>query len=403
MVSRGLGNRWGSLGVPILLCVAAALCATAWLASRSRARSPTGPGPSVERVVARAERLLKAGRPHQALEAISGVDGDRPRSAELLMVEGMALVALGESEPARKALLRSTAIRPDQPMAAKVLAAIAFSRGEEQRGLEYLARASTLDPGDFRPLYAAGEVHLRSGRMDAATRAFEAALQLKANHEESRIGLLAAMLAIRPPEQLSALFRELLRDFPGNPQVQVLAARHALALGDAGSALRHAERAIKLNPDFIDAIVIRAHLLFMTGEAKSALAEATRAVECDPRNPPALAILAQLQAALGQAEQSRATQERHQAAVTQLELIRELTDQIARHPDDPAPRWRLGQVAAATGARGLATESYRAALALDGQCQPALAGLRSLRESSSPAAPSATRGSTQPDPRPVGR
>jgi predicted Zn-dependent protease len=315
----------------------------------------------------------------------------------------MALVALGESEPARQALLRSIAIRPDQPMAAKVLAAIAFSRGEEQRGLEYLARASTLDPGDFRPLYAVGEVHLRSGRMDAAARAFEAALLLKANHEESRIGLLTALLAIRPPEQLSALVRELLRDFPGNPQVQVLAARLAQALGEAGSALRHAERAIELNPDFIDAIVIRAHLLFMTGEAKSALAEATRAVERDPRNPPALAILAQLQAALGQTERSRATQARRREVVAQSEHIRELTDQIAQHPDDPDPRWQLGQVAAATGARGLAIESYRAALALDRRCQPALAGLRSLLEISSSSARSSARASHSPGPRTADR
>ena len=195
------GMRYVSLGVPVILCVAAAVCGTTWLAPRTGARSPAGPGPSVERVVATAERLLKAGRPSQALEAISGVEGERRRSAELLLVEGLALVALGESEPARKALLRSIAIRPDQPMAAKVLAAIAFSPGEEQRGLEYLARAAALDPGEFRPLYAIGEVHLRTGRVDAAIRAFEAALSRKADHDESRIGLLAASLRIRPPEE----------------------------------------------------------------------------------------------------------------------------------------------------------------------------------------------------------
>ena len=224
---RVFGIRWVSLCVSVLFCVASALGAMAWLASSSRARSPAGPDASVERVAARAERLLKAGRPRKALEAISGAQGDRPRSGELHLVQGLALVALGKSEPARKALLQSIAIRPDQPMAAKVLAAIAFSRGEEQRGLEYLARAAALDPGDFRPLYAAGEVHFRTGRMDAAIRAFEAALLRKADHQESRIGLLAASLAIRPPEQSSALVRGLLRDFPGNPQVQVLAARHA--------------------------------------------------------------------------------------------------------------------------------------------------------------------------------
>jgi tetratricopeptide (TPR) repeat protein len=391
-----------SLGVAVL-CVASTLFAAAWLASRTRTRSTAGPDPSVGRVIARAKQLLKAGRPRAALHAISGVESEGPQAAELLLVEGLALVALGESEPARQALLRSIARSPDQPMAFKVLAAISFSRGEDQRGLEHLARGAALDPGDFRPLYAIGEVHLRKGRMDAAIRAFEAALLRKSDHEESRIGLLTASLAIRPPEGSSDLVREHLRDFPSNPQVQVLAARHARALGDIGSALRYAGRAIELDPDFVEAIVLRAHLLFMTGETKPALNEATRAVERNPRDLQALAILAQLQAALGQVEMSRATQARRREVVAQSERILELTDQIARHPDDPAPRWQLGQIAAATGAKGLATESYRAALALDGQCQAALAGLRSLEETSPTAASVAARAERLPIPQTTGR
>jgi tetratricopeptide (TPR) repeat protein len=347
--------------------------------------------------------LLKVGRPREALHAILGVAREGPQAAELLLVEGLALVALGESEPARQALLRSIASSPDQPMAFKVLAAIAFSRGEDQQGLEYLARAATLDPDDFRPLYAIGEVHLRKGRMDAAIRAFDAALLRKSDHEESRIGLLTASLAIRPPEASSDLVCELLRDFPENPQIQVLAARHARALGDASSALRYAGRAVERNPNFVDAIVLRAQLLFMGGEVKPALNEATRAVERDPRNPQALAILAQLQAALGQAEMSRTTLARRREVVAQSERILELTDQIAQHPDDPAPRWQLGQVAAATGANGLATESYRAALALDRQCQPALVGLRSLQETSPPLASAAARAPRLPVPSTAGR
>ncbi len=227
-------------------------------------------------------------------------------------MEGLALVALGDSEPARQALLRSTAIRPEQPMAFKVLAAIAFSRGEEQRGLEYLAQAATLDPGDFRPLYAIGEVHLRMGRMDAAIRAFEAALLRKADHEESRIGLLTASLAIRSPEESSDLIRELLRDFPAVPMSKYwspdMRGRSVTQNWRCDPSREH----IELDPDFVEAIVLRANLLYMTGEARLALSDATRAVEREPRNAQALAILAQLQAALGQVEMSRETQARRQ-------------------------------------------------------------------------------------------
>ena len=257
-MSRVVAFRWVSLCVFLLLCVPIALCELAWPASWSRTRSPAWSGSSDEKLIARAQQLLKAGRPRKALLTISGVKSQGQRAAELLLVEGLAHAALGDSEPARQALLRSTAIHPEQPMAFKVLAAIAFSRGEEQRGLEYLAQAATLDPGDFRPLYAIGEVHLRMGRMDAAIRAFEAALLRKADHEESRIGLLTAALAIRSPEESSDLIRELLRDFPRSPHVQVLVARHARAIGDAKLALRSIERALQLDPDFVEALVLRA-------------------------------------------------------------------------------------------------------------------------------------------------
>ena len=162
-MSRFVALRRVSLGVPLLLCLVIAVYGMIRLASWSRTRSPAGSGASDERLIARARKLLEAGRPREALLAISGVRIQGRRAADLLLVEGLARAAIGDSEPARQALLRSTAIHFEQPMAFKVLAAIAFSRGEEQRGLEYLAQAATLDPGDFRPLYAIGEVHLRNG------------------------------------------------------------------------------------------------------------------------------------------------------------------------------------------------------------------------------------------------
>ena len=371
------GVRFVSLGV-LALAIIVAFPAASWLADRSKVRPPARSSRSVVEVAARADRLLKQGRTVEALKLIRAAESDQPRSAELLLVKGLALVSTGESEAARRALLQSLSNRRDQPMAAKVLAAIAFSRGEEQRGLDYLAMAANLDPGDFRPLYAAGELHLRMGRMDAAIRGFDAALQRDPDHLDSRVGRLTAMLAIRPPEQSSEWVDKLLRDAPANPRVLSLAARHAWALGDAEAALRFASATIELDPDNVDAIVIRARIRFRGGDRASALTDATRATKLDPRNTPALTILSQVQAALGDVQHSRATLSRRLEVIAETERIRELTDQIASRPDDPSPRWQLGLVAASTGARELATESYRAALVLDRTCRQAIEGLRAL-------------------------
>jgi tetratricopeptide (TPR) repeat protein len=322
--------------------------------------------------------LLKSGRPREALKTISRFASEKPRSADLLAIEGLALVAMGETVPARLALQRSLAIRPASPMAMKVLAAIAFSRGEEQQGLKLLNSAAAIDPGDFRPCYAMGEAYLRLGRMEDALLAFRAALERDSHHTASRIGVLTALLASHPPEESSDLVHELLQAVPGNPMVQVLAARHARAMGDATTALRHAEHAVELDPELVEAILIRAQLNFVAGKRAQALADAEHAAARNPANLAALALLAQLQEASGQAERARTTRTRHQRLVAQSERMHELTEEIAQHPDDPTPRYQLGQVAAEMGAKSLAAESYRAALAIDAQCQQALIGLRAL-------------------------
>ena len=271
-------------------------------------------------------------------------------------------MALGDSEAARQALMRSLSLRPGQPMACKVLAAISFSRGEERAGLQYLARAAALDPEDFRPWYAIGEANLRFGHMEDAMPAFRAALKRSPDHEESRIGLLAVLLATRRPEESADLVAGLLRDKPESLQVQVLAARHAMNSGDAATAIRHAEKVLQLDPDRAEALVIRARLYRMSGKLLAALADAEHAVRVDNTNAPAVALLAQLQQAAGKTTESRATMARHQALVQQSEQLSEIRDEIGRRPDDPLVRCKLGQAARDAGAMSLAKESYRAVL-----------------------------------------
>ena len=268
--------------------------------------------------VIRGQELLKQGRPRQALAIISGIREEGPWKADLLTIRGLALSTLGEVEPSRVALESSLAIQPKQPMAAKVLSAIYFSRSENVKAIELLERAAAIDPDDFRPWYAIGEAFVRLGQPEDAATAFRHALDRKPTHVESRIGLLGSLLVIRPPEESSHLLGELLQTRPDDPKVQVLAAWHARALGQADRALEHAGKAVELDPNLLEAIVIRAQLNRVAGKSRLALADAERAVELDPNNLPGLNLLAQLQASMGQTEMARATFDRHRKVLERL-------------------------------------------------------------------------------------
>jgi tetratricopeptide (TPR) repeat protein len=336
------------------------------------------PGHAARDAVIRGQELLKHGRPRQALAVISGIRDGGPWKADLLTIKGLALSTLGEVEPSRVALESSLAIQPRQPMAAKVLSAIYFSRSENVKAIELLERAAAIDPDDFRPWYAIGEAFVRLGQPEDAATAFRHALDRKPTHVESRIGLLGSLLVIRPPEESSHLLGELLQTRPDDPKVQVLAAWHARALGQADRALEHAGKAVELDPNLLEAIVIRAQLNHVAGKSRLALADTERAVELDPNNLPGLNLLAQLQASMGQAEMARATFDRHRKVLERAELIRKLTLDIEKRPEDPEPRWKLGQSAAEGGITNLAISNFEAALALDPRCQPAIQGLRAL-------------------------
>jgi tetratricopeptide (TPR) repeat protein len=328
--------------------------------------------------VARGQALLKQGKNRQALAIVSGVREDGPWKAELLAVKGLALSALGQIEASRQALEQSLKLQPAQPMVAKVLAAIYFSRSESVQGIEYLQKAAKIDPGDFRPWYAIGEAFVRLGQLNEAATAFQRALDRKRDHFDSKIGLASVLVVTKPPEESAHLLGELLQTRPDDPKVQVLAAWHERALGHSDSAFRYIDKAVELAPDLVEAVAFRAQLYRAAGKNGQALTDAERAVELDPNSLPGLNLLAQLQSALGQTERSKATFVRHRQVLERSERLQKLAAEILERPCDPELRWKLGRVAAEGGKNHLASQSYQAALALDPNCQPAIQGLRAL-------------------------
>jgi tetratricopeptide (TPR) repeat protein len=329
--------------------------------------------------LARAQDQLLLGRPARALEAVAGVPERGPWEADLLTLKGMAFAALDRPDAVRPLLERSLKRDPNQPTAAKVLAAVYFSAGETERGFAMLDRASRLDPTDARPWYAAGEILLRvQNRPRDAVLAFQRALRRRPGDVDARVGLADALLSLGTAAEASPLLDAALRDRPTDPRVLRLAARRARLAGEADEMNRYAEQALAFDPDDTEALVLRADYLQRKGRPREALEFAERAVAGAPDDPSALSLLARVEGALGLKDRAAATSVRHRAARDRADRIGALREEIRQRPDDPEPRWRMGQVAAAGGMRALAVNSFREALARDPRCRPARDGLAAL-------------------------
>jgi predicted Zn-dependent protease len=332
--------------------------------------------------VARARYYLDRGQPDLAFQAVSGIRDGGPGAAEGLTVAARALLMRGNVSLARRTLERSLKMSLDQPEAAKMLAAIYLAAGDGQRAIAMLQEAARLEPGDFRPWYALGKVYHDLGNLEESAEAYAQALRRAppaAESKESRIGRVRSLLDANQVERASADLEALTKQSPEDPRVLALSAWQARDLGRADEAEALADAALARDPDDFDALLVRARLRFHSRQPRLAIADLERAVRVGPNDVAALQLLVQSQKSLGLTKEAAATQERADRARDRVALIDRLTKLIDQRPEDPEPRWHMGQAALEGEMYVLAHQCFQAALDLDPNYKPARDGLLTLR------------------------
>ena len=325
--------------------------------------------------LSRGHSYLERGQHRRAIQAVSRIAAGSPNEAEALTIRGLALAALEEVGPARLDLERAWQLHPN-PEAARVLAAIYLSAYETERGLQMLLNASRLDPKDFRPWYAMGEVvYLRLRRYEQAIDAFQESLRRRPEHLESRIGLVDALVKSHRPEEAEPILNAVLSERAEDPRVLTLAAEIALELGKDQDAARLLERSLSIDPDRRETLILQARVQLRQGRRRDALAVAERACSLDPNDLAALGLLNSIQSALGLKEQAAQTLARRRDVEERTKQIEALMKVILEKPSDAELRCKLGRMAAEAGIQPLAIQSYQAALALVPNYQPARQGL----------------------------
>jgi tetratricopeptide (TPR) repeat protein len=332
--------------------------------------------------VARARRLLEAGRIDEAFEAVANIRDEGPGAAEGLTLAGRALLLRGNVSPARRVLERSLAIKREQPEAAKLLAAIYIAAGDGRRGIAMLQDAARHDPSDFRPWYAMGKVHHDLGELAESIAAYRRALERSPPDPEARecrLGRARALLDANQAEQAGDDLNFLMERGQTDPAIFGLAARQARELGELDQAAILANRALELDPDNLDALVVRARIRFANRDPLQARQDLLRAVRVNPNDAGTLQLLAQVERSLGLHDEAEKRIMEAEQARNRLARIEQLTHEIEQRPEDPEPRWRLGEVALEGRLYTLAYQCFQASLDLDPSFRPAREALARLR------------------------
>src|SRR5262249_47754943 len=117
----------------------------------------------------------------------------------------------------------------------------------------------------------------------------------------------------------------------------------------------------------------------LTHRPRPAIEDLEKALAVSPNDRAALQLLSQVQRSIGLTRESRATQERAERARERIALMDRLSKFIDQHPDDPEPRWRMGQAAMDAEMYVLANQCFQAALSIDPSYKPARDALETLR------------------------
>jgi tetratricopeptide (TPR) repeat protein len=301
-----------------------------------------------------------------------------PGSGEAMTVAGLAMVQLKDYQGARLAFERALKLQPKQVDATKALAALYLMLGNGVRGFELLRAATQLDPNDVKVWLALGKVAHDLGDAAESSSAFEEVLKRTPNDREALIGLVTDLLNSSRAEAATHWLNEGLRNLSDDPTLLGLAARHARDLGRVDQAVELASKALKIDAYELNALLVRARVGLAAGQDEQVLQDLERALASHPNNTGAWQLLVQVQTRLGMAEQARESIVKQRQASARTALMDQLTREIADRPDDPEPRWRIGQAAAESRAYLLASRCFEAALALDPNCKPARDGLLAI-------------------------
>lgn len=264
-----------------------------------------------------AEAAIGLGQTAEAKARLTSLPPDIVDSAPVQFALGQLAVSAADLDAAEKSFRRVLALEPDSADAYAAIGGILLTRRDVAGGEAALKRAAELAPprSPRRLQYAQLKLH---GGDPAAARAYLEQLTREApdfipawlllaqiasgdRKFEEALGHVNKVLARDPlhPEAilLSARLQVALGDpaaavsaleralgiFPGAPQFHHELATSAAAAGDLSKALENANAALRSQPEYPDAAVLRASLLLRTGDISASIAALRGLVEKYPR------------------------------------------------------------------------------------------------------------------------
>jgi len=214
-----------------------------------------------------AQKLLNQGKVPQAIAEYQQILKYEPKDQVTLMTIGELYIRQGETFQAIDYFER--------------LAQIFVGDGFLTKAIAVYKRIAKLAPEEIRPLEKLADLYVQQGVMSEARPLFLqlAEIHLKGNRQPEAVALLKKLLLAEPDNlriqiRLADLYTAMGQTADAI-EAYVSAAQRALARGDSAECEKLADRALKLDPKNMAAVIVKARIHSSKGDT----AEATKALE----------------------------------------------------------------------------------------------------------------------------
>src|SRR5258706_7814695 len=214
-----------------------------------------------------AQKLLNQGKVAQAIAEYQNILKYEPRDQVTLMTIGELYIRQGETFQAIDYFER--------------LAQIFVGDGFLTKAIAVYKRIAKLAPEEIRPLEKLADLYVQQGVMSEARPLFLqlAEIHLKGNRQPEAVALLKKLLLAEPDNlriqiRLADLYTAMGQTADAI-EAYVSAAQRALARGDSAECEKLADRALKLDPKNMAAVIVKARIHSSKGD----VAEAAKALE----------------------------------------------------------------------------------------------------------------------------
>jgi tetratricopeptide (TPR) repeat protein len=309
----------------------------------------------------------------------------------------IAEINLSKIDEAAQSATRALELDPNNFVGLRASGMVALHKGEHDKAIELFTRSLAEEPGESFTLFQRALAHSSKSQFETALADADRAIELTPSYQQAHMLRTQLLMQLQRTDEAAKSIDTMLALFPDDPGIKTMASELHFAIGNDATSdallssaisggeapmalvsramrrpvdetdekLADLNQALKLQPDFVPALVARAQTLWMEYRYDAALADANKAIQLMPAAVQAYDIKAKILAERGRRTQAATVADELVKANPNLPAAYMFAAQIYRNLEMPSKAKEMldREIAAgATSAQSLLQRSQMRAL-----------------------------------------